>query len=204
LKFYHVTLTPAERAELDRMIRVGKGAAVKLAKARILLAADEAEGGPAHTDTQIMASLRVSKNTVCRTRERFVEEGIEAALPLTRLPEKRLKIPDRAQEVPHAVAAQQHGGLDRRILRAPVSELDAACGHQVLPARLGDETAVAVPPVANVDGCEIGHRADVAVFGDAVIHTDRQVAAEIGIGVDEVGLAAAAVVQTSVLGLIAF
>lgn len=79
-KLYHVTLTTDERAELDRMIRVGRGEAAKLTKARILLAADEADGGPAESDTQIMKGLRVSKNTVCRVRERFVEQGVEAAL----------------------------------------------------------------------------------------------------------------------------
>lgn len=86
-KVYHVTLTPEERAELERMTRVGTGAAAKLAKARVLLLADEAEGGPAWSDGRIVEALGVSKNTVCRARERFVEEGVAAAI--TRKPPAR-------------------------------------------------------------------------------------------------------------------
>ena len=86
-KVYHVTLTPEERAELERMTRVGTAAAAKLAKARVLLLADEAEGGPAWSDGRVVEALGVSKNTVCRVRERFVEEGVEAAI--TRKPPAR-------------------------------------------------------------------------------------------------------------------
>jgi hypothetical protein len=128
LKFYHVTLTPAERAELDRMIRVGKGAAVKLAKARILLAADEAEGGPAQSDTQIMASLRVSKNTVCRTRERFVETGMEAALnrrPSTQLHPRKLDGRAEAHLIAMACAKPPQG-RSRWTLRLLADEMVAA------------------------------------------------------------------------------
>ena len=79
-KKYHVTLTPEERADLDRMIRTGKAAAAKLAHARVLLLADEAPGSPARSDGQIVEAVGVSKNTVCRVRERFVEQGLAAAL----------------------------------------------------------------------------------------------------------------------------
>ena len=79
-KKYRVTLTPQERAELERMTRTGKAAATKLTHARILLLADERPGEPARSDGQIIEALSVSKNTVCRVRERFVEQGFEAAL----------------------------------------------------------------------------------------------------------------------------
>lgn len=79
-KKYRVTLTPVERADLERMTRIGKAAATKLTHARILLLADETPGGPARTDGQIIEALGVSKNTVCRVRERFVEQGFESAL----------------------------------------------------------------------------------------------------------------------------
>lgn len=80
MKKYRVTLTPEERAALEHMTRCGQGAARKLTHARILLLADEAEGGPAWGDGWIVEALGVSKNTVCRLRERFVEEGLDAAL----------------------------------------------------------------------------------------------------------------------------
>ena len=80
-KLYRVTLTPVERQELQQMISRGKGAARKLAHARILLQADEAEGGgPRRTDQQIASALDTATRTVERVRERFVEQGLEAAL----------------------------------------------------------------------------------------------------------------------------
>ena len=79
-KKYRVTLTPDERAELDGLISRGTAAAAKLAHARVLLKADQADGGPGWTDERIVEALDVSKNTVCRVRERFVEQGLAAAL----------------------------------------------------------------------------------------------------------------------------
>jgi transposase len=79
-KRYRVTLTAAERAELEAMISRGKADARKLAHARILLQADEAEGGPRRTDGQIASALDTSTRTVERVRERFVEQGLDAAL----------------------------------------------------------------------------------------------------------------------------
>lgn len=80
MKIYRVTLSAEERAELERMTRTGKAAAAKLTHARILLLADETQGSPARSDGQIIEALGVSKNTICRVRERFVEQGLESAL----------------------------------------------------------------------------------------------------------------------------
>jgi transposase len=79
-KRYRVTLTQPERNELEQMIRKGKSAASKLAHARILLLADESDNAPACTDEQIAESLTLSTRTIERVRERFVEQGFEAAL----------------------------------------------------------------------------------------------------------------------------
>lgn len=79
-KRYRVTLTQQERDELQQMIRKGRSAASKLAHARILLQADESEDAPARTDQQIAQSLNVNTRTVERVRQRFVEQGFEAAL----------------------------------------------------------------------------------------------------------------------------
>ena len=80
MKKYHVTLTAEERAELEQLLGKGKAAATKLAHARVLLKADESPGGPGLSDAQIVEAVEVSRNTVCRVRERFVEQGLEAAL----------------------------------------------------------------------------------------------------------------------------
>jgi transposase len=79
-KRYRVTLTQPERDELGQMIRKGKSAASKLAHARILLLADESDNAPARTDQQIAESLNLSTRTIERVRQRFVEQGLEAAL----------------------------------------------------------------------------------------------------------------------------
>jgi hypothetical protein len=77
---YVVSLEKEEREGLLRLVSVGKGAARKLAHARILLQADEADGRPRVPDERIAAALEVSDDTVARVRQRFVEEGLEAAL----------------------------------------------------------------------------------------------------------------------------
>lgn len=79
-KKYRVTLTAEERAELTELLSKGKAAARALTHARILLKTDEGEGGPAWTDAAVCEALDVGLCTVMRVRERFVEEGLEAAL----------------------------------------------------------------------------------------------------------------------------
>jgi hypothetical protein len=109
-KKYRVTLTDEERAGLGSMISKGKADARKLAHARILLQADEADGAPARTDEEIASSLDVSTRTVERVRRRFVGDGTEAALlpkPTKRIYARAL---DGAQEA-HLVALVYRPGL---------------------------------------------------------------------------------------------
>jgi hypothetical protein len=49
-KKYLVTLTAEERAWLGRLVSAGKRSALTITRARILLKADEAGGGPAWED----------------------------------------------------------------------------------------------------------------------------------------------------------
>jgi len=80
MKKYRVTLTAAERESLTALISAGKAAAKKLARARVLLKADQAEGGPAWPDERIAEAVEVSVATVERVRQRFVERGLDAAM----------------------------------------------------------------------------------------------------------------------------
>jgi transposase len=77
MKKYKVTLTEQEREELRQLIGKGKGAARKLLHARILLKADSQQEW---SDQAISQALEVSISTIERVRERFVEEGLNAAL----------------------------------------------------------------------------------------------------------------------------
>ncbi len=79
-KKYRVTLTEDERTMLTTMINSGTAPARTVTHARILLKADQAEGGPAWTDEAIRDALDVRLSTIARVRERFVEENLAAAL----------------------------------------------------------------------------------------------------------------------------
>ena len=79
-KKYHVTLRDDERSLLRDLVSAGKGPARTLTHARILLKADESVESPAWSDEAIREALDVGLSTVARVRQRFVEEGLEAAL----------------------------------------------------------------------------------------------------------------------------
>jgi hypothetical protein len=79
-KKYIVTLSKEERQSLTGLITLGQARTRKLTHARILLKADQGAEGPGWTDQQICEALEVGLSTVERVRERFVLEGLEAAL----------------------------------------------------------------------------------------------------------------------------
>ncbi|MEA2754066.1 MAG: hypothetical protein QOJ54_355 [Aliidongia sp.] len=80
VKKYVVDLSEEERERLTTLIQTGKHPAQKLLKARILLKADASDTGEGWSDQQIATALETSVDTVARTRQRLVEEGVEAAL----------------------------------------------------------------------------------------------------------------------------
>jgi transposase len=93
VKKYIVRLTPEERTQLVQMARSGKAAARALLHARILWKADSGPEAPAWSDEAISEALEVHRTTVARVRQRFVEQGFEAALrpqPTTRRYERKL------------------------------------------------------------------------------------------------------------------
>src|SRR5208282_3295778 len=79
-KVFVVRLMDRERLELDGLVRRGKASALTLARARILLKADQGKDGAAQTDAQIAEALSVTPKTVFNVRRRWVEDGLEAAL----------------------------------------------------------------------------------------------------------------------------
>lgn len=79
-KRYIVTLTPQERGQLEAMTKAGKRSARTITRARILLLTDQGEGGPGWEDRRVAEALGCGHRTVERIRERFVAEGIDAAL----------------------------------------------------------------------------------------------------------------------------
>jgi hypothetical protein len=75
-----VYLTEAERAQLRTLVGSGIAPARTLTRARILLKANQGEGGAAWSDAGIAGALEVHPTTVARVRRQFVEAGLEAAL----------------------------------------------------------------------------------------------------------------------------
>ena len=80
MKKYIVRLTPDEQMQLSQLIRSGKAAARARLHARILLKADSGHAAASGSDEAIAEALEVHATTVARVRQRFVEEGLEAAL----------------------------------------------------------------------------------------------------------------------------
>ena len=85
-KVYVVQLSSEEREQLQELVKKGsreKGqrpSALKLARARVLLKTDQAEGAPAYTDAEVAEALDVSPKTVFNTRKKWGELGLEQAL----------------------------------------------------------------------------------------------------------------------------
>jgi transposase len=91
-KKYIVTLTDEEREELHGLLQKGTVGARKLNRAHILLLADDGE-----SDEEMATVLHTSLSTVQRTRQRFVEEGFEAALHERRRPGKKRLLQGRTE-----------------------------------------------------------------------------------------------------------
>ena len=77
---FTVTLTPKERVGLHKLLAAGATSARKLMHVRILLKADRGPEGPALSDSAVAEAVEASRNTVARLRQRYAEEGLEAAL----------------------------------------------------------------------------------------------------------------------------
>jgi transposase len=94
---YRVTLETSERVQLAAMVLGGKGAYRRLKRAQILLAADSGS-----TDQEIARNVAVGTSTVYRTKQRFVEAGLERAL----------------SELPRTGAERKLGASDESLLVA--------------------------------------------------------------------------------------
>lgn len=79
-KRYRVVLSAAERARLHTLIGQGRAPARLLTHARILLKANQGEGGPGWSDVAIAGAVEVQTRTVARVRQRYVTAGLDAAL----------------------------------------------------------------------------------------------------------------------------
>ena len=95
-KAFIVTLDASEREVLEAMVSAGSGPARKLARARILLKADQGEAGPGWPDTRIAEAVEVSRATVERVRKQYaladLDARLDAALTRKRPPPRTRKL----------------------------------------------------------------------------------------------------------------
>ena len=77
---YKITLTQEEHGQLEELTRSGKTAASKFIHARALLLCDAGEFGNPWKVADVAEALGITPRTIEHLKERFVEEGIEAAL----------------------------------------------------------------------------------------------------------------------------
>jgi transposase len=129
---YRVTLDTSERVQLVSMVLGGKAAVRKLKRAQILLAADAGS-----TDEEIARNVAVGTSTVYRTKQRFVEEGLERALSELPRPgaERKLGVVDESLLV--AVACSKPpDGRSRWTLQLLADEMVRLTQHE----SVSDET----------------------------------------------------------------
>ena len=75
MKKYVIKLIPEERSALTALTSRGKASVRRVKRALVLLAADDGD-----RDEEIAGAVRVGVRSVERIRQRFVEEGLDAAL----------------------------------------------------------------------------------------------------------------------------
>jgi transposase len=129
---YRVTLSAEERSQLDELRAGSKTAARVLKRAQVLLAA-----GDGCSDESIAGLVGVGTSTVYRTKQRFVEEGLESALrDQTRpKPERKLAAHEEALLVATA-CSDPPAGRARWTLQLLADEMVRLTDHDTL----SDET----------------------------------------------------------------
>jgi transposase len=109
---YRVDLSQSERDELGALVSGGKLPVRRLKRMQILLAADAGVG-----DEAIAASVQTSGSTIYRTKKRFVEISLEAAL----------------SEEPRAGAARKLSGKqEAQLVALACSDAPAGCARWTL------------------------------------------------------------------------
>jgi len=129
---YRVTLTEDERGQLQNVVSGGKGAVRRIKRAQILLAADARS-----PDQAIAINIGVGTSTVYRTKQRFVEEGLEQALSESPRPGVPRKLDASDESLLIAVACSRPpGGRAKWTMQLLADEMVRLTVHDTL----SDET----------------------------------------------------------------
>ena len=118
---YRATLSEEEKTELEAITKKGRSTARRQTRARILLKAAED-----CRDEEAVPALGVSVSRGARTRQRCVEEGVEAALKDRPRPGQKPKLTDRQAAHVIAIACSEapagHDHWTLRLVANPVVE----------------------------------------------------------------------------------
>jgi transposase len=129
---YRVTLSPEERSQLETLVAGGKAAVRKIKRAQILLAASAGA-----KDEAIATHIGVGTSTVYRTKQHFVEEGLERALVEGSRPRPERKLTANEEALLVAVTCSDPpSGRARWTLQLLAEEMVRLTAHQ----QLSDET----------------------------------------------------------------
>jgi transposase len=129
---YRVTLSSDDRSQLEALVSAGEASVRMIKRAQILLAAAAGIG-----DETVAATVRVGTSTVYRTKQRFVEEGVERALNEMKRPKPERKLAAHEEALLVAVACSTPpGGRARWTLRLLADEMVRLTAHD----HLSDET----------------------------------------------------------------
>jgi hypothetical protein len=77
---YPVQLRPEQRRWLEVMMHTSSTPAKHYVVARVLLMSDQRQGKPEATDGQIAETLSISRRTVIRIKQRFMQGSLEVAV----------------------------------------------------------------------------------------------------------------------------
>jgi transposase len=121
-----VTLSEEERSHLAGLLRRGAAPARVQTRARVLLLSDRGRG-ERRTDEEVAAAVLTSVSTARRTRGRFLQEGLEAALGEKPRPGRPPKITGEIEAQLTVLACSQppegHAHWTLRLLASRLVEL---------------------------------------------------------------------------------
>jgi transposase len=95
---YEVELSEEQRFVLQHLLAKGHAPVRQQAHARMLLKIDRNAPGPRWTDEQVAEAFEMSRSTVIRIRERFVNHGLDDALTHRLQTQTRARALDGEQE----------------------------------------------------------------------------------------------------------
>jgi len=139
-KKYHVRLTDEERRGLEKVVRTGKHAAQKIARARVLLCLDETHG-EVGSQAEIAEKCGSSTALIYQVSRQYVEEGLKAAL-------------ERKKRETPPIPAIVTGEIEARIIALCCSE--PPIGYSRWTLRLLEEKTVELGIVEAISDNTIG------------------------------------------------